>query len=477
VKGAGGSDTVVNNTNKPDALFGEQGDDSLQGGSGKSYLHGGADNDKLWGGGGEDWLWGDFGNDMLDGGGGNDMLDGGGGNDYLYGGLGNDILKGQDGADYLFGGADCDALYGGKGDDYLYGDTGNDVLVSIGGGKDQLGGGSGLDNIWMDVLDTLGDASNDEKSAGYIHKVDEFFRYSFDGGKSSIPVSKELDGQNLADPVSDDYLGNFNFKSNPLFASGGPTQDDVFQGDVGDCYFMARLLAMAKVNPESIRKMVVDLGDGTYAVRFFHKGAAEYVRVDADFYTQGSDAKKLAYAGLGQENSIWVAIVEKAFAFWRKEDGHYASIGGGITKWKDTDEALGLIGQDLTKGEPVAPQKVVDWFKSGSPDIGTTVKTAAVDWLKAVKSELAAGKAVIVGAVSGVSNFTPLVPDDPNTKDTEGTYRRGQHVYLVDSVQCDANGQPIGITLRNPYYLSPVTLTDLTRIYFCLNHGRSLTVV
>ncbi len=58
-----------------------------------------------------------------------------------------------------------------------------------------------------------------------------------------------------------------NFADHPLFAKDGPSQNDVFQGGDGDCYFLSRLAALAGANPDFIRRTVTDLKDGTYVVR------------------------------------------------------------------------------------------------------------------------------------------------------------------------------------------------------------------
>ena len=132
-------------------------------------------------------------------------------------------------------------------------------------------------------------------------------------------MSKESQGQNLIDPLRNPAHSSTtlkNFKSNPLFAADGPSMDDIFQGEVGDCYFVAPLSAIAEANPEFIKRMVVELGDGTYAVRFYNNGSPVFVRVDGDLWAQNSIPK---YAGLGREGSIWVPIVEKAYCFFRKQ--------------------------------------------------------------------------------------------------------------------------------------------------------------
>jgi hypothetical protein len=59
-------------------------------------------------------------------------------------------------------------------------------------------------------------------------------------------------------------------------------------------------------------------------------------RVDADLPTFGS----LCYAGVGAQQSIWVPIIEKAFAFFRKNDGNYSSIESG-----PPSESFSVLGQ------------------------------------------------------------------------------------------------------------------------------------
>ena len=102
---------------------------------------------------------------------------------------------------------------------------------------------------------------------------------------------------------------------------------------MGDCYFLAGLGAVAKANPDRVRQHVVDLGDGTYGVQF----ASTYIRLDGDLPTDGYG--HLVYAGLGTGGSLWPAIMEKAFAYYRRGDSDYDSLWGG---W--TGEAFSAMG-------------------------------------------------------------------------------------------------------------------------------------
>lgn len=459
VDGTKYNDTIWGNSRAND-LYGHDGNDDLRGSSGNDVLAGGDGNDTLVGGSGADSIFGDAGHDDLRG---------GDGNDSIYGGQGNDRLEGNGGGDWMYGGSGNDSMYAGTGDDHLYGESGNDLMVSVGGGNDTVSGGSQWDNLWLDKTDVLTDASANENALGYVHKVDQFFSISYSGGLTTTPISKELNGQDLPDPLPNpDHSGLTieNFKEDPLFASNGPTKDDIFQGAVGDCYFVARLSAVADADPEYIKKMVVDLGDGTYAVRFYNNGQPEYVRVDADLWVDNGTPK---YAGLGQENSIWVPIVEKAYAFFRKHKGTYPSIASGNGTAADH---LNLTQDTYTIEDGVTPEEVMAWQNAGSPNgaLKNQITTSVVGLLNWIDAQIANGKAMTTGARSTVSDMTPLQLDDPNTDSNESTYRRGQHIYHIDEVKKDANGNPIGIVLRNPYG-SYRTMMDFTRIHFCIGRA------
>ena len=383
-----------------------------------------------------------------------------------FGGAGNDLLFGGSGHNELHGQADNDSLYAGGGFGALSGGDGDDLLVSIGGSSSILTGGDGKDSFWLDSSDAVADASSWETANGHVHEVYQFMSYSIDGGPA-IPVSLELDGQSLDDPLP--MANGFslqNFAANPLFAGGGPTKDDIFQGGVGDCYFMATLSAIADANPDYIKQMVIDLGDGTYAVRFHDASQEIYVRVDADLWVDGG---MLEYADLGQEASLWVPIVEKAYAFFRKGQGTYASIAYGNST---TPEHLNLDYSVWQIQDGVDPQDVVDWVANGSPSgaLQDVINAGVVSLLNWIQSQIDLGMALTTGARAQISNSTAIALDDPTTDGAESTYRRGQHVYHVDGILKDADGNPTGLVLRDPYGVYR-TLTDFTRIYFCVGRA------
>jgi hypothetical protein len=123
-----------------------------------------------------------------------------------------------------------------------------------------------------------------------------------------------------------------------------PTLENAKQGMIGDCYFIAALGSIASRNPQAIREMFDDNGDGTFTVRFFGRNSsgastADYVTVDRRLPTYSGSI--LAYAGIGLSASqassvLWIGLAEKAYAQWNEtgragRDGtnSYRGIEGG----------------------------------------------------------------------------------------------------------------------------------------------------
>lgn len=110
--------------------------------------------------------------------------------------------------------------------------------------------------------------------------------------------------------------GTYRQVSGQLFVNGA-TYTDIHQGQLGDCYFMSTLGETALKSPSSISSMFIVNGDGTYTVRFFNNGVAQYVTVDS--YLPTSAGGQLIYADYGAmynnaSNELWTAFAEKAYA-------------------------------------------------------------------------------------------------------------------------------------------------------------------
>ncbi len=331
-----------------------------------------------------------------------------------WGGRGNDTLIGGPGNDFLYGGGDNDHLNGRGGSDHLYGEGESDVLITIDGETtDYASGGAGSDITWVDrnyrrnghIVEAVDDTLDLATMAETVHYVDSFA----DG------VDRTLDGDRIADPTVAPIDGwpdptYRRYDNNPLFSASGPQMTDVVQGFIGDCYAMAGLGAIAKDHPQVIRQNVVDFDDGTYGV---HLGDG-YYRVDNDLPT--TQFNTLAYARLGANDSMWVAIVEKAFAHHRTRENSYVSIESGSSD--EIHRAFGSASADW---------QLFNEYNSAN--------AMANDIL----SRQNARQAVTIGFVG--QNRTTSSEQDLIM----------QHVYIVHSVITDASGAVTGIRLRNPW--------------------------
>jgi hypothetical protein len=102
--------------------------------------------------------------------------------------------------------------------------------------------------------------------------------------------------------------------------------DAIKQGSIGDCYFLAAVGSLAKIDPQAIQDMIKENGDGTYTVTF--PGAPnEPITVAAP---TDSELKKFAHDSCCY--GTWVPVLEKAYGtycqkhWWRRT---VFNLGGG----------------------------------------------------------------------------------------------------------------------------------------------------
>ena len=130
--------------------------------------------------------------------------------------------------------------------------------------------------------------------------------------------------------VDSNVTGWKNVSSDPLFAPGGPSANDIYQGNVGDCWFVAALASSALHDPSLIEKDITERADGTYDV-YFHTSATTTIDEHVDGLLPINSSGGLEYAKLGQDNSTWVPIMEKALTYFRNRSipACYSTISGG----------------------------------------------------------------------------------------------------------------------------------------------------
>jgi hypothetical protein len=162
-------------------------------------------------------------------------------------------------------------------------------------------------------------------------------------------------------------------------------------------------------HPHAIRENIVDFHDGTYGVRL----GDNFYRVDNDLPVR-TNSNTPVYAGLGAEGSMWVAIMEKAYAFHRTIYDSYSSLNGG---W--SIEALRA-------------------FRAPSPGEQSIASYGnATALANSLYSRWLNYENVTVGFSGGrITTGAPLV---------------NNHMYTVWSFRRNTAGQITSIVLRNPW--------------------------
>ncbi len=267
---------------------------------------------------------------------------------------------------------------------------------------DYVQGDAGRDAFWVDRNGATSDRVIDANADDKVQNVTSFLN----------GADRTLNGDRIADPAVKAGQTYKTFSNNPLFSSAGPSINDVRQGALGDCYLLAGVGSIALDSPHVLRQNVVDFDDGTYGVRL---GGAFY-RVDNDLPVHSVNSTSPAYAALGAGNSMWVAVVEKAFAHYRTGGNSYSSIEGG---WNDeANRAFGSqsAGSNLISSYRSATNMANDIFNRWS-----TNQSVGIGFFGSSKAP-AAGDPFVLG-----------------------------HAYSVVSVQRNASGVVTSLVLRNPW--------------------------
>ena len=118
-----------------------------------------------------------------------------------------------------------------------------------------------------------------------------------------------------------------------LFGNGA-TPDDMIQGEVGNCWFIAAASAIADAKPGLLEKSFLNTEQvlpksGVYAVTLYPLGVPHTVVVDDWVGTNDAHGKRQnIMAPPGLDKSIWGFALEKAVT---KMYGNHEHMQGGIT--------------------------------------------------------------------------------------------------------------------------------------------------
>lgn len=192
--------------------------------------------------------------------------------------------------------------------------------------------------------------------------------------------------------------------------------DDLNQGQLGDCHFLASLGAIEQAHPGWLASHIKANGNGTYTVTLYKDGQPVQVVVSPDTpNVNGADGTPYgsAYAG---SPSVY-ALYEKALAQTNAELGPenrtgYDGMNGGWSN-KDMNAILGHEG-DNKDPDDVSPQDIQDSLNAHRP----------------------------------VTISTPEYDDKPDLGKTQTIV--GGHQYYVKSI--DVNSHPPRVTLVNPWH-------------------------
>jgi len=216
---------------------------------------------------------------------------------------------------------------------------------------------------------------------------------------------------------------------------------DVEQGQLGDCWLLAGLQAIARSNPDAIRKMIKPLGGGKWSVTFQFpkdgKFSPETVIVNAEVPVDKKGGAPL-FAKVGDvkdgKKELWVLLIEKAYA---TTQGKYNNITGANSP------------ADHQSMEMVTGQ--IDSTLDPSPTS---------------EDDIAAKLALALAGHKGVTLWT-IKKDHDNAKDADAHKPRivTNHGYTLDNVNKDKKT----VDLLNPwgsdYAIAGLPIADVKKFF------------
>lgn len=198
--------------------------------------------------------------------------------------------------------------------------------------------------------------------------------------------------------------------------------DDVNQGQIGDCFILAAIGAAARQNPERIRQMITDNGDGTYNVRLYKPDlSGNYVetiqtvdgKLIGDGHAKYGDVSKVNGK---EQKEAWAVLIEKAYV---QATGSYKDANkGGSSRAVLT----ALTGREArtTKPGDYKPEDLAQLSKDG--------------------------KAVVLSTPENLDAM-----DGKTRARFEKTYQLvTKHAYILSEIKKDEKGNDVAV-LYNPW--------------------------
>ncbi|MCL3860035.1 C2 family cysteine protease [Actinotalea sp. K2] len=200
----------------------------------------------------------------------------------------------------------------------------------------------------------------------------------------------------------------------------GIAPGDVSQGQIGDCWFIASLMAIAQADPSVIEDAITVNDNGTYTVRLYDDGREVEVTVTPEMVLDGGNPAFVRSPAGEDGHELWPMVMEKALALhW----GDFHAIEG---------DSPGL-GLELVTGVPSERRSLDDAGGAGS-----------------LADYLAEGGAVTLATFTESDDNPDIYHLDPSSGGLASN-----HAYYVSAVDVE-NGT---VTVTNPWGAGWPTVT------------------
>lgn len=240
----------------------------------------------------------------------------------------------------------------------------------------------------------------------------------------SRPDFENVGGDNASDdPGSVGNNAQYGEIPHVLFEDDGPNPADANQGAIGDCWWIASIMAAANGNPELIESAIAENPNGTYTVTLYEDGDPVEIVVTPEMVLDNGDGTP-AFVDNNPRGSgdyvLWPMVMEKAMAIHMGAD--YSEIEGGSTY----EGFEYLTGQTATQNE--------------------NLSDVSIEELAQVLDDGAAGLSTLRDQAAKDSGFY-----DQGSFDTPGNDRlRTHHAYYVSEVNVETGE----VTVVNPHGLN-----------------------
>ncbi|CDW82699.1 calpain family cysteine protease containing protein [Stylonychia lemnae] len=231
---------------------------------------------------------------------------------------------------------------------------------------------------------------------------------------------------------------------------------DIAQGALGDCYFLSTATAFAELNSRFEKIFVNPQKNlaGLYAFNVFIRGIPQIVIVD-DSIPVGENGKDPVFAGIGNDNSIWGPLLEKA---WAKTNANYERIEGG-----NTNEALCFL-QNIPATQMLLEQfnKATLWTKISVADSKNWIITLNTPQSRNQNQDLCKFNLACAHSYSLLSVKTVYNKDrsqqvnlfkirNPWRKDKEfqGSYKDGSSLWLTEGADGKNYAEQAGLVIAD----------------------------